>query len=168
MRIKYIIVALVAVVLCACKVTAWEDKTSNTYWEASEGDWDGSKWTSADYGTGHWIVLRVSSDWVSAYKPNKMKITFTNSESGVVNYDLGCEGAGTVYVDVSGVASGVISDLDPSSTCPYFTLLRVFSLDTEQEFEVTKIEFGFYTGTLSIGGSSSLISSGGNGSIIKP
>jgi hypothetical protein len=147
-KLLLIFAVILSISSMSCKVTAWEDKTSDTYWVISEADWDGSKWSSHDYGSGQWVVLysvgAADTGWAAGYRPDKVRITFTNSESGLIDYDIGC--SGPMFVNVENVASGTIQTMEYSALgeyCSGIDLLRIFSKNTEQQFQVTKIEFGF-------------------------
>lgn len=105
----------------------WNDITNESYWTPSYGTWDGSKWTSADFGGYQFLVLTPGS-WATGYAGGKLKVTYSLSALTLI-------AVGTVDTATGPIDSGGELDI---STIGDLTLFQFGG--TETPFTVTKIE----------------------------
>lgn len=135
---------MISVLLClsipACKVTAWEDKTDNAFWEDGIGSCENAPWTPLyDADIGYYVELNVIGSWVAGYRPSKIRVTYT----GGTTVEMGLKGADPSYIAQSlSYTSGAEANTSFAIN-DIFTLLVGNKYPDQTYFEITKIEFGF-------------------------
>jgi len=111
------------------------DLTSNSYWTAGMGTWDGTAWDSAVFNPGdpeeYSFITLTPEAWASGYLPSAMRLTFSLSSIGII---IGGSLSGFVGLTVS---SGEIIDFTSYGEITFLQL----GPTTDTPFSLTKIEF---------------------------
>lgn len=111
------------------------DRTSNSYWTAGMGTWDGTEWDSAIFNPGdpeEYSFITLTPDaWASGYLPSAMRLTFSLAS---IDIAIGTSLLGFVGLTVS---SGEIIDFTSYGEITFLQL----GPTTDTPFSLTKIEF---------------------------
>ena len=71
----------------------WVAHFDNSDWEISSlGTWDTDHWDSELFGSDYWVLLGDIGTWASAYRPTKIRVTFTGQTTLVLTLADGLGG----------------------------------------------------------------------------
>lgn len=139
---KYIALILFIVLsIIGCKMTIWEDKTSDAYWTTSGQPYD-SGWCDV-LEDAYDFTLTAIVGWNTAYRPNKIRISFS--------------GVGPVMVALSDSAFQTLTPFPHVylNSGEYLDITYIVNdlkyldfFDADNDFKITKIEFGFVASAL--------------------
>jgi hypothetical protein len=135
---KIALFSLLLLIMAGCKMTTWEEKTSDAYWDTSNLNvWDGEKWESVS-AFNEEVALIYVGNWNENYRPDKIRITFNGADS--LTLLLLDSASNEIYLGP--ISSGAEAVLNFSNDTDIETL-SIYIPAPHDTFAVTKIEFGF-------------------------
>lgn len=118
-----------------CGKYGWEDKTSGSYWTTSGQPYD-SGWYDV-LEIYYDFTLTATGGWESGYRPDKIRITFTGT--GPIKIGLYDSAFQLLFPTDAYLNSGESADITYAGN----DLKYLDFLDTDNDFKITKIEFGY-------------------------
>lgn len=130
-------VILLLFLFFGCKMTTWEEKTSDVYWDVIKGVWDGEKWVGELEEDKFVVEISVKGAWAVDYRPEYIKVTWVGSSPTLSQLYMWTDTEDHIMQNsfesgVSYIFTGKTSD---------FLYFKCFEFT--DNFGITKIEFGF-------------------------